>query len=130
MNKPVILCVDDEPDILNNLKIQLKNEFKNDYFYELAESGDEALDLLKDFQEEVQVIVVISDWLMPGIKGDELLIKVHQKYPKIIKVMLTGQADAAALQRAVKEADLYCCLYKPWKSKELIETIKSGMAKL
>jgi CheY-like chemotaxis protein len=130
MNKPVILCVDDEPDILNNLKIQLKNEFKNDYFYELAESGDEALDLLKDFQEEVQVIVVISDWLMPGIKGDELLIKVHQKYPKIIKVMLTGQADAAALQRAVQEADLYCCLYKPWNSKELIETIKSGLAKL
>jgi len=130
MNKPVILCVDDEPDILNALKIQLKNEFKNDYFYELAESGDEALDLLKDFQEEVQVIVVISDWLMPGIKGDELLIKVHQKYPKIIKVMLTGQADAAALQRAVQEADLYCCLYKPWKSKELIETIKSGLAKL
>ena len=130
MNKPVILCVDDEPDILNTLKMQLKNEFKNDYFYELAESGDEALDLLKDFQEEVQVIVVISDWLMPGIKGDELLIKVHQKYPKIIKVMLTGQADAAALQRAVKEADLYCCLYKPWKCKELIETIKSGLAKL
>ena len=130
MNKPVILCVDDEPDILNTLKMQLKNEFKNDYFYELAESGDEALDLLKDFQKEVQVIVVISDWLMPGIKGDELLIKVHQKYPKIIKVMLTGQADAAALQRAVQEADLYCCLYKPWQSKELIETIKSGLAKL
>ena len=130
MNKPVILCVDDEPEILNTLKIQLKNEFKDDYFYELAESGNEALDLLEDFQEEAQVIVVVSDWLMPGIKGDELLIKVHQKYPKIVKVMLTGQADAAVLQRAVKEADLYCCLYKPWKSKDLIETIKSGLAKL
>lgn len=130
MNKPVILCVDDEPDILNTLKIQLKNEFKDDYFYELAESGNEALDLLEDFQEEAQVIVVVSDWLMPGIKGDELLIKVHQKYPKIVKVMLTGQADAAALQRVVKEADLYCCLYKPWKTKDLIETIKSGLAKL
>ncbi|MEG4352924.1 response regulator [Microcoleus sp. LAD1_D5] len=130
MNKPIILCVDDEPDILNTLKMQLKKEFKNDYFYELAESGDEALDLLEEFQEESQVIVVVSDWLMPGIKGDELLIKVHQKYPKIIKVMLTGQAEAAAVQRAVKEADLYCCLYKPWQSKELIETIKSGLAKL
>lgn len=130
MNKPIILCVDDEPDILNTLKIQLKNEFNNDYFYELAESGDEALDLLEEFQEEAQVIVVVSDWLMPGIKGDEFLIKVHQKYPKIIKVMLTGQADAAAVQRAVEEADLYCCLYKPWQSKDLIETIKSGLAKL
>ncbi|MEG5034283.1 response regulator [Microcoleus sp. AT3-D2] len=130
MNKPIILCVDDEPDILNNLKIQLKKEFKSDYFYELAESGDEALDLLEDFQEKAQVIVVVSDWLMPGIKGDELLIKIHQKYPKIIKVMLTGQADAAAVQRAVEEADLYCCLYKPWQTKDLIETIKSGLAKL
>ncbi|MEG3939480.1 MULTISPECIES: response regulator [unclassified Microcoleus] len=130
MSKPVILCVDDEPDILNTLKMQLKNEFKDDYFYELAESGDEALDLLEDFQEKFQVIVVVSDWLMPGIKGDELLIKVHQKYPKIITVMLTGQADAAAVERAVKKADLYCCLYKPWSSKELIETIKSGLAKL
>ncbi|MBD1814844.1 response regulator [Microcoleus vaginatus DQ-U2] len=130
MNKPIILCVDDEPDILNTLKMQLKNEFKNDYFYELAESGEEALDLLEEFQEKAQVIVVVSDWLMPGIKGDELLIKVHQKYPKIIKVMLTGQADAAAVQRAVEEAHLYCCLYKPWQSKDLIEIIKSGLAKL
>ncbi|MEG5016318.1 MULTISPECIES: response regulator [unclassified Microcoleus] len=130
MNKPVIICVDDEPDILNTLKMQLKNEFKNDYFYELAESGDEALDLLEEFQEKAQVIVVVSDWLMPGIKGDELLIKVHQKYPTIIKVMLTGQAEVSAVQRAVEEADLYCCLYKPWQSKDLIETIKSGLAKL
>ncbi len=130
MNKPIILCVDDEPDILNTLKMQLKNEFKKDYFYELAESGEEALDLLEEFQEKAQVIVVVSDWLMPGIKGDELLIKVHQKYPKIIKVMLTGQADAGAVQRALEEADLYCCLYKPWQSKDLIEIIKSGLAKL
>ncbi|HSF75494.1 MAG TPA: response regulator, partial [Microcoleus sp.] len=42
----------------------------------------------------------------------------------------TGQADAVAVQRAVEEADLYCCLYKPWQSKDLIETIKSGLAKL
>jgi CheY-like chemotaxis protein len=130
MNKPVILCVDDEPDILNTLKMQLKQEFKDNYFYELAESGDEALELIEDFQEAVQVIVVVSDWLMPGIKGDELLIKIHQKHPKIVKVMLTGQADAAAVKRAVKNADLYCCLYKPWKSKDLIETIRSGIAKL
>ncbi|NJM60853.1 MAG: response regulator [Oscillatoriales cyanobacterium RU_3_3] len=130
MNKPVILCVDDEPDILNTLKMQLKQEFKDNYFYELAESGDEALELIEDFQEAAQVIVVVSDWLMPGIKGDELLIKIHQKHPKVVKVMLTGQADAAAVKRAVKNADLYCCLYKPWKSKDLIETIRSGIAKL
>jgi DNA-binding NtrC family response regulator len=130
MNKPVIVCVDDEADILNTLKMQLKNEFKDNYFYELAESGDEALEVIEAFQEEDQVIVVVSDWLMPGIKGDELLMIIHQKHPKIVKVMLTGQADTAAIQRAVKHADLYCCLYKPWKGEDLIKTIKSGLAKL
>ncbi|TAG93822.1 MAG: response regulator [Oscillatoriales cyanobacterium] len=130
MNKPVIICVDDEADILNTLKMQLKNEFEDNYFYELAESGDEALEVIEAFQGENQVIIVVSDWLMPGIKGDELLMIIHQKYPTIVKVMLTGQADTAAIQRAVQHADLYCCLYKPWKREDLIETIKSGLAKL
>jgi len=130
MKKPVIVCVDDEADILNTLKMQLKNEFKDNYFYELAESGDEALEVIEGFEGEDQVIVVVSDWLMPGIKGDELLIRIHEKHPKIIKVMLTGQADTAAVQRAIQHADLYCCLYKPWKGEDLIKTIKSGLAKL
>jgi CheY-like chemotaxis protein len=130
MNKPVIVCVDDEADILNTLKMQLKNEFKDNYFYELAESGDEALEVIEAFQGEEQVIVVVSDWLMPGIKGDELLMRIHEKHPKIVKVMLTGQADPGAVQRAVEHADLYCCLYKPWKGEDLIKTIKSGLAKL
>lgn len=130
MNKPVIVCVDDEADILNTLKMQLKNEFKDNYFYELAESGDEALEVIEACEGEEQVIVVVSDWLMPGIKGDELLIKIHEKHPKIVKVMLTGQADSAAIKRAVEQADLYCCLYKPWKGEDLIKTIKSGLAKL
>jgi DNA-binding NtrC family response regulator len=130
MNKPVIVCVDDEADILNTLKMQLKNEFKDNYFYELAESGDEALEVIEAFQGKDQVIVVVSDWLMPGIKGDELLMIIHQKHPKIVKVMLTGQADTAAVQRAIQHADLYCCLYKPWKGEDLIKTIKSGLAKL
>lgn len=131
MAKPVILCVDDEPQILNTLKIQLKNEFKDAYDYEVAESADEALELLGELQQdEVSVIVIVSDWLMPGIKGDELLIKIHQKFPKIVKVMLTGQADEAAIQRAFEEANLHSCLYKPWQGSELVETIKSGLAKL
>ncbi len=130
MNKPVIVCVDDEADILNTLKMQLKNEFKDNYFYELAESGDEALEVIEACQGEDQVIVVVSDWLMPGIKGDELLMRIHEKHPKIVKVMLTGQADTAAVKRAVEHADLYCCLYKPWKGEDLIKTIKSGLAKL
>lgn len=131
MSKPAILCVDDEAVVLNSLKIQLKKEFGDAYTYEIAESADEALEIIEELQaEETDILVIVSDWLMPGIKGDEFLIRVHQKYPKIVKVMLTGQADEIAIQRAKEKAALHNCLYKPWSSQELIETIKSGLERI
>lgn len=132
MPKPVILCVDDEVVVLNSLKIQLKKEFGNAYLYEVAENADEALEIIEEIQdkEESDILVIVSDWLMPGTKGDEFLIAVHKKYPKIVKVMLTGQADARAIERVKEQANLHCCLYKPWDGKELIQTIKSGLAKI
>lgn len=74
--------------------------------------------------------MLVSYCLMAKIKSDEILIKIHQKSPKIIKVILTVQADGTALQQAVQDADLYGFLYKQWKNKDLIETIKPGLAKL
>lgn len=131
MSKPVILCVDDEEVILNSLKIQLKNELGDTYLYEVAESADEALELIEELEKEaIKILVIVSDWLMPGTKGDEFLIQVHQKYPNIIKVMLTGQADSFAIERAKTQANLHSCLYKPWEKKQLIDTIKTGLDKL
>ena len=131
MSKPVILCVDDEIVVLNSLKIQLKNELGDAYLYEVAESADEAMELIEELKEdEASILVIVSDWFMPGIKGDEFLIKVHQKYPSIIKVMLTGQADESAIERVKAQADLHSCLSKPWDKQQLIETIKSGIEKL
>jgi CheY-like chemotaxis protein len=131
MNKPVILCVDDEKVVLNSLKRQLKQAFGNDYQYEVAENADEALELIDELtQENIGIILIVSDWLMPGMKGDEFLIKVHQVFPKIVKIMLTGQADEAAIERAKEQANLHCCLYKPWSQTELVETIKSALEKL
>lgn len=131
MSKPIILCVDDEVVVLNSLKIQLRNEFGDAYLYEVAESADEALEIIDEYhEEEIDIIVIVSDWLMPGIKGDEFLIRVHNKYPNIIKVMLTGQADDEAVERAKVQANLHSCLYKPWDGKELIDIIKSGLSKI
>lgn len=131
MGKAVILCVDDEVGVLNSLKIQLKNEFSDCYLYESAESADEALELIEELQEdEIDVLVIVSDWLMPGIKGDQFLILVHQKFPQIVKILLTGQADEEAIKRAIEQANLHSCLHKPWESKELITTIKTGLEKI
>ena len=131
MSKPVILCVDDERIMLDCLRTQLLSSFGNSYIYEVAEDADEALELILELTEENQsIIVVISDWLMPGMKGDELLIRIHEQFPKVVKIMLTGQADEVAVNRAKELANLHCCLYKPWSEAELIETIKSGLSQL
>ncbi|HBL13497.1 MAG TPA: hypothetical protein DD379_19285 [Cyanobacteria bacterium UBA11162] len=131
MSKPIILCVDDEVVVLNSLKIQLKNEFGDTYLYEVAESADEALEIIEELEDDQSdILVIVSDWLMPGLKGDEFLIRVHQKYPNVVKVMLTGQADAAAIERVKAQANLHSCLHKPWNGQELVETIKSGLEKL
>ncbi len=129
MTKPVILCVDDEKVILDSLKIQLKKEFRDTYLYEAAESADEALEIIEELQEdEIAILVIVSDWLMPGMKGDEFLIEVHKRFPKIVKIMLTGQADEQSVEQAKKYANLHSCLHKPWNSEDLIENIKSGLS--
>lgn len=128
MSKPAILCVDDEVVVLESLEIELKKAFGNAYVYEFAESGEEALEIIDELNEEdIDILVIISDWLMPGMKGDELLINIHKKFPKLVTVMLTGQADQEAVERAQAQANLYAYLHKPWKNSELIQTIKSGL---
>lgn len=128
--KNIILCVDDEKMVLDSLRTQLTNHYGSSYQCEIAESAEDALELLEEFQEdELQVLIIVSDWLMPGIRGDEFLVRVHQKFPGIVKVMLTGQATPEAIERTSREANLHRCLHKPWKEADLIETIDSGLSK-
>lgn len=128
MVEKAIICVDDERFVVESLLEQLKRRFGKEYIYEGAESAPEALDILEDLEKEnIEVLIIVSDWLMPEMRGDELLIEVHRRFPKIITVMLTGQADEAAIKRAEKYANLYRCLYKPWTEEELAQTIASAL---
>lgn len=131
MPKLAILCVDDEVVILNSVLRQIQEEFDDQYIYETAENGEEALEVLDELHEEgTQVIIIVSDWLMPGMKGDELLVEVQRRFPGTVKILLTGQADQVAIERAQKEANLHHCILKPWTKQELINSIKSGIEKL
>ncbi len=131
MSEQVILCVDDEEIVLNSLEMQLKEQLGDKYIYEFAENANDALEIIEELDaENIEILIIVSDWLMPGIKGDEFLINVHNKFPKIIKILLTGQADENAVENARANANLYRCIYKPWESNELIKTIKSGLATL
>lgn len=127
MASTAILCVDDEQVILDSLKEQLKRRFGSEYIYEAAESAEEALEILEElYADNVKVLIIVSDWLMPEMKGDEFLIQVHQRFPEIVTVMLTGQADEEAIDRARKDAHLNYYLRKPWTEQELAEIITSS----
>jgi len=125
-----ILCVDDENIILDSLYEQLEKYFGTDYLYEAAENAEEGLEIIEELiKDEIKILIIVTDWLMPGMNGDEFLIRVHRKYPSIVKIMLTGQANEEAINRAKKNAGLFGVLYKPWSEDELFNIIKSALSK-
>ncbi|WP_027002472.1 response regulator [Hugenholtzia roseola] len=120
-----ILCVDDDSTVLDSLKTQLINIFSDEFIIETAESGEEALEIIEFLgRRKIDTLLIITDWLMPKMKGDELLVKVHNKFPRISKIMLSGQADERAIQNAFKNANLAAFISKPWQTEDLVAAIK------
>lgn len=128
MNKPVILCVDDERIILDALKSQLRHQFGGAYHIEVAESGEEALEIFEDLrQQHVALPLVISDQIMGGMYGDVLLASIKQQSPHTMSIMLTGQATAESIGKAVNTAGLFRYLSKPWNEEDLLMTVQAAL---
>lgn len=74
--------------------------------------------------EKIYIILIISDWLMPGMNGDEFLMKVNDKYPDIRALVVTGYADVLAVSKARHKINLCGVITKPWNSEELIKKVE------
>ncbi len=123
----IILCVDDDTTVLVALRTLLNHEFGSSYQVEIAESGDEALEILEDLEQQGQHLsIIISDFIMPGMRGDELLIELHRRSPKTITIMLTGQSDFDGVKKAINQANLYRFLEKPFNHDDIVLTVKSA----
>jgi response regulator RpfG family c-di-GMP phosphodiesterase len=81
-------------------------------------------ELIKD---ECEVALVLSDYIMPDIKGDEVLKRIHEMSPNTLKIMLTGHANLEAVGNAIKNARLYRYVSKPWQSEDLKLTIVEAL---
>jgi DNA-binding NtrC family response regulator len=128
MEKGVLMCVDDEVIVLTALKDQLRRAYGSDFVVEVAESAEEALELLDELSEQGHtVLVIVSDWLMPGMKGDEFLVQAHRRFPTVVKIMLSGHAEQSAVDRVRREAALHEFLSKPWNAAELVDSINLGL---
>ncbi len=128
MTRPLILCVDDEKSILDSLESQLRAEFGLDYAIELAESAEEAREIVEEYlQSKIDIPLILADYLMPGCKGDQFLIWAHAKTPETRNVLLTGQAGMEAVINSINHAALYRYISKPWERNDLILTIKEAV---
>ncbi len=130
MKKQIILCVDDEKIVLSSLIQELEANFGNKYVYEAAETANEANELIEQYENsaEYKVVLVICDWLMPNVKGDEFLIELYQTHPHIKTIVLTGQANQEAIEQMEKYANISAYVRKPWQTDKLIQIIEQTLS--
>lgn len=121
VNRPAVLIVDDEVNVLSAIQRLLRNEF---YDVLVANSGEEALAMLFDRP----VDLIISDQRMPGMTGSELLAKVKDKHPDTLRMILTGYQDISAAIAAINEGGAYQFLQKPWEDESLKLHIRQALA--
>jgi FixJ family two-component response regulator len=112
-----LLLVDDEQNILSALTRLFRRE---DYCILRANSGVEALEMLKTNA----VGVIISDQRMPEMTGVELLSKVKELYPDVVRIMLSGYTDLKSVTDAINEGAIYKFLTKPWDDDLLKENVR------
>jgi len=119
--KTLILCVDDETNVLR----ALERTFLDDDFEILtATSGEEGLRILENHGP---CQVVISDYRMPAMDGVAFLKEVYQRWPDTVRIVLSGYADTASIVSAINEGHIYKFLPKPWDDNELRVTIANAL---
>jgi CheY-like chemotaxis protein len=119
-SKPTILCVDDEVNILEGMKINLRKVGR----ILTAKSGAAGLKVL---EENPDVAVVVSDMRMPEMDGATFLSKARDMRPDTVRILLTGFSDMEAAVRAVNEGQLFRFLTKPCPPDMLQPTIKAAI---
>jgi two-component system probable response regulator PhcQ len=116
-----LLLVDDDERVLNGLQRILRRE---PYRVLISSTADGALELLR--AEEVDVVV--SDEQMPGMTGSEFLGLLHQRFPTIITIMLSGEASMGSIIRSLNEGQIFRFLIKPCSPDHIIVNIRQALA--
>lgn len=119
MTKPIILSIDDDPDVLSAIARDLRKEYGRDYRIMRAESGSTALELVEELKSVgTPVALFLSDQRMPGIGGVEFLSRAAEHYPKARRVLLTAYSDTEAAIAAINQSRVHYYLSKPWDPPE------------
>ena len=124
MNKLAILAVDDEKIILDSIKIQLEKTFSHKFIFDYADNPEEALEVIDELtQEDISLLLVISDYMMPGMTGEEFAIKVKSKIKNANILILTGHMSEEKGLDLMKKNIVLKVMQKPWREDLLIDFI-------
>src|SRR6516225_11327153 len=119
MRNPVILTVDDDPDVLHAIERDLKKRYEERYRVLRADSGLAALDLLRRLQQRNEAVaLLLVDHRMPKMSGVETLQEAIKLYPHAKRTLLTAYADTDAAIKAINDVQLNHYLLKPWAPPE------------
>lgn len=121
--KHTILAVDDEQ---NNLSL-LKRTLRGEYNILIASSGEQALEIIEEQGNNISLIV--SDQKMPFMEGTEFFKRISEKYPDIVKILLTGHSNVDILVEAINECHLFQYVLKPFEPEQLCMVVESGIKK-
>jgi thioredoxin reductase (NADPH) len=116
MGKPVILTVDDEPEVLNSIERDLRQHYSETYRVMKASSGEQALDTVRQLKQRgTAVALFVVDQRMPGMTGTQFLEEAIKLYANARRVLLTAYADTDTAITAINRIDLDHYLLKPWE---------------
>jgi thioredoxin reductase (NADPH) len=116
MSKPVLLTVDDDPEVLNAIERDLRHHFRADYRVVRASSGTQALDTVEQLKRRgAQVALFLVDERMPHMSGTQFLLEAMKVYPDARRVLLTAYADTETAIAAINQVGLDYYLLKPWE---------------
>ncbi len=119
MNKPVLLAVDDDPQVLAAVRRDIRSRYRDSYSIVSASSGEEALETVRELKARGDSLaMIVSDQRMPGMHGTQLLTRSREFYPLARRVLLTAYSDIGAAVEAINEAHLDHYLSKPWDPPE------------
>jgi len=121
MNKKLeILCVDDEPQVLEGLRLHLKQR----YVVHLAGSGTEGLEILRDTKN---IAVILSDMRMPVMDGAKFLNAARSAAPEAVRMLLTGYTDMQSAIAAVNEGQIFRFISKPCPPDQLLAAFAAAV---
>ncbi|GMN06144.1 FAD-dependent oxidoreductase [Croceitalea sp. MTPC5] len=119
MKKPIIIAVDDDPQVLAAIRGDLRSRYRNDYRIMATTSAHEALEAIQELKNKGgEVALLLSDQRMPDMLGVDFLEKALSSYPQAKRVLLTAYSDTDAAIKAINEVQLDYYLLKPWNPPE------------